>query len=127
MHGDPMAAPRLVAILEDDQSSADALALILTDWGAETIHAHTAEEVLARVGDAGALSYLIADFNIGPNPNGVAAARTLLAAAPHLRVLILTGTFRRRGEAVANAEGFDVLFKPARAEEIIAWLERPAP
>lgn len=120
-----MASTRLVAILEDDPVSADALALILADWGAATMHAYTADDIVARLnGDLEKLHYVIADFNIGEHPNGVEAARALQAAAPHVRVLILTGTFRRRGEAVAQAQGFDVLFKPARADEIIGWLEK---
>ncbi|MGE0830898.1 MAG: response regulator [Hyphomonadaceae bacterium] len=120
-----MSSARTVAILEDDAAAADALTLILADWGAHTIHGLTAEDVLSRVERAEQLDYLIADFNIGAHPNGVSAARKLKEAAPHLRVLILTGTFQRRGEVIAQAEGYDVMFKPARAEEIIAWLEQP--
>lgn len=117
--------PPLVAILEDDPSSADALEMILTDWGAAVVHALNAEALTAQLGSRiGELRYLISDYNIEGHPNGVDAARALLKQTPLMRVLILTGTFRRRAEAVAAAAGFDVLFKPARAADIINWLER---
>lgn len=119
-----MAAP-IVAILEDDEASADALSLIVSDWGAETVKAMRAEAILSQLGaHAARLACIIADFNIVDCPNGVEAAHALRAACPQARVLILTGTFHQRGEEIARDAGFDVMFKPARAEDIITWLAR---
>ncbi len=116
-----MSSPPLVGILEDDGPSADALSLIISDCGADSVHALTAADVLALASER-RLSHLIADFNLGDVPNGVDAARELLAACPDLRVLILTGTFHKRGEVAAAAAGFDMMLKPARAEAIEAWI-----
>lgn len=118
-----MGAAPIVAILEDDADSAEALALIVSDWGAETIRATTAAAVLQALGGRD-LGWIIADFNIEDCPNGVDAAAALLAARPGARVLILTGTFHQRGEEAARAAGHDVMFKPARADDIVAWLAR---
>lgn len=118
-----MCSPRIVAILEDDPDSADALSLIVSDWGAEPVHATTAEAVLAALGDrTDALAWIIADFNIENCPNGVEAAASLQRACPDARVLILTGTFHKRGEDVAKAAGYDIMFKPATADDIVDWL-----
>lgn len=118
-----MSSARIVAILEDDPASADALALILSDCGAVSIHGLTAEDVLAKLGGlTHQLTAIIADFNIGDNPHGVDAAAILQRAAPHARVLILTGSMRKRGEAVARSVGYEVMYKPARAEAIVDWL-----
>lgn len=123
-----MAAP-IIAILEDDEASADALSLIVADWGAEPIKAMKAEAILAELGaDTARLTWIIADFNIVDCPNGVEAAHAIRTICPHARVLILTGTFHQRGEEIARDAGFDVMFKPARAEDIITWLAAaPAP
>lgn len=120
-----MSARPAVAILEDDLASADALAFILRDWGADPVHGLTCDELVGKLGgECAEVRYVIADFNIGPHPNGVEAARAFLKHAPAARVLILTGTFHRRGEVAALSAGFDLMFKPSRAEDIIAWLER---
>ncbi len=121
-----MSSARIVAVLEDDPASADALALILSDCGVVAVHGLTAGEVLEKLGGVThQLEAIIADFNIGDHPHGVDAASELLRAAPHARVLILTGSMRKRGEAVARSVGYQVMYKPARAEAIIDWLLKP--
>lgn len=118
-----MPAP-LVAILEDDDASAEALEIILSDWGAEVVRALNVDQLSETLGPrVRELRHLISDYNIEGHPNGVEAASALRRLIPEVQILILTGTFRRRADAVVAAAGFDILFKPARAEEIIAWLE----
>jgi len=118
-----MSSALIVAVLEDDPASADALALILSDSGHACVHGLTAEDILTKLdGDTTRLTAIIADFNIGDHPHGVDAATVLLRVAPHARVLILTGSMRKRGEAVARTIGYEVMYKPARADAIIGWL-----
>lgn len=120
-----MTEKRIVAILEDDPASSDALAMIVSDWGAEIVQALTAADIVGILGGRACdIHCVIADFNIAGRPDGVTAARALQAAAPSARVLILTGSLQTDGETSAAAAGYDVIFKPARAEDIIAWLER---
>jgi FixJ family two-component response regulator len=114
----------IVAVIEDDPDAAEALALILRDWGAEVMSDISAAPLFNRLGArVSNLSCIIADYDLGPGPDGVAAAKSLAASAPEVRVLVLSGAFRGSGLAAARAAGFDFMAKPARPSEIIDWLE----
>jgi ActR/RegA family two-component response regulator len=122
-------APRdkpLVLLIEDDAASAEALILILRDWGADVAHADRADALAeALAGRAAAVRYIIADFNLGAGPDGVSLARDVAASAPSSRVLVLSGCFNGSASAAAERAGFDMMHKPARADAILAWLDRP--
>jgi DNA-binding NtrC family response regulator len=114
-----------VLVIEDDAASAEALSLILRDWGAEVAHADHASTLDAALGArADAVRFIIADFNLGSGPDGVSLARAVSAVAPGSRVLVLSGSFAGRANNAAEQAGFDVMHKPARADAILAWLER---
>lgn len=113
-----------VLVLEDDPVSAEALILVLRDWGAEVAHAAHADHVAAVLGGrARDLHSIIADYDLGDGPNGVTIAVELLAVGPQARVLVLSGTLRARPDVAARGAGFDMMQKPARADAIVAWLE----
>jgi len=117
-------AKPLVLILEDDPTSSEALGLILSDWGADVLAAEdeaALSELGPRVREA---AYIITDFHLGRGADGVTLVRRLTEAAPHARVLVLSGSFHGRATAAAATAGFEVMQKPARAEAIVAWLER---
>src|SRR5262249_53138101 len=114
----PLAKP-LAAIIEDDPSAADALELVLRDWGAEVLIAAEPQQLLDRLGPRIAeLEYVIADYDLGDGAGGVEAAQRLIAKAPQARVLVLSGAFRS-GAPAARAAGFSFMAKPARAGAII--------
>lgn len=114
-----------VLLIEDDAASAEALGMILLDWGAEVAHAAHAGAVDAAIGArAPAVHYIIADFHLGRGPDGVSLARRVCAAAPGSRVLVLSGSFHGKAVRAARAAGFAFMQKPARADAIIAWLEQ---
>lgn len=116
-----------VLVLEDDPVSAEALTLVLQDWGAEVAHAAHATLVDAAIaGRADELHFIIADYDLGEGPNGVSIAADLLSTAQRARVLVLSGTLRARSDVAARNAGFDMMQKPARADAIVAWLERAA-
>ncbi|HEX8901538.1 response regulator [Vitreimonas sp.] len=113
-----------VLVLEDDPVSAEALMLVLQDWGAEVAHAPHAALVDHALGARAAeLHYIIADYDLGDGPTGVAVASDLLSTAQRARVLVLSGTLRARSDIAARQAGFDMMRKPARADAIVAWLE----
>ncbi len=113
-----------VLVLEDDPVSAEALTLVLQDWGAEVAHAAHATHVDGALGDrADELHFIIADYDLGDGPNGVAIASDLLSTAQRARVLVLSGTLRARSDIAARNAGFAMMQKPARADAIVAWLE----
>lgn len=115
----------LVAILEDDPVSAEALAMVLHDWGAQVVHAVALDDLVSALGPRLAeVRHIITDFHLGDGPDGVSLVLTLASAAPNARVLVLSGSFHGRASAAAAKAGFDVMQKPARAEAIVAWLER---
>jgi DNA-binding NtrC family response regulator len=115
----------LVLVLEDDVVVADALTLVLNDWGAEVCHGVSLPALLDRAGPRIAdARFIITDFDLGPGPNGISLAPTLLAAAPRARVLVVSGSFNGRAHETAREAGYECMQKPARAEDIIAWLER---
>jgi len=114
----------LALIIEDDPASAEALALIIKDWGADVLHAADAAALGGLEPHVQRLRWIVTDFNLGAGPDGVALVQGLLARAPQARVLVLTGSFHGRAKIAAEAAGYEVMQKPARPEIIVAWLER---
>lgn len=114
-----------VVIIEDEPAAADALAMIIRDWGAEVAVGSNekpiAEQLGTRVSDVG---WIITDFNLGPGPDGVALVQEFTSAAPEAKVLVLSGSFHGKATAAAAKAGFEIMQKPARAEMIVSWLER---
>lgn len=115
----------LALIIEDDSASAEALSLILTDWGAEVAYGRDGDGAAAALGDrASELRWIITDFHLGHGPDGVTLVKKLTQTAPQARVLVLSGSFHGRATDAAALAGYEVMQKPARAEAIVAWLER---
>lgn len=114
----------LALIIEDDPGSAEALALILADWGASVIQVTGWEELSEYSDRLAKLRWIITDFHLGSGPDGVTMVQRLAATAPQARVLVLSGSFHGRATEAAAQAGLEVMQKPARAETIVAWLER---
>jgi DNA-binding response OmpR family regulator len=114
----------LALIIEDDPTSAEALAFILRDWGADVLHAATDRAVDAMAPRFAELRWIITDFHLGAGPNGVTLVQRLATLAPQARILVLSGSFHGRASAEAADAGFDVMQKPARAVTFVGWLER---
>jgi len=118
----------VVLILEDDATSAEALSFILHDWGAEVVHVphgvapEALPALLAERLDGA--RYIITDYHLGDGPDGITIAQRLLESAPQARLLVLSGSFHGRATAAAAKAGIEIMQKPARADAIIAWLER---
>lgn len=116
---------RFILLIEDDAAAAEALLMILRDWGAEVIHGADGDALFAAAnGRLGEVRWIISDFHLGKADNGVAMLNRLRSRVPQARVLILSGSFTGRATADAAQAGFDVMQKPARAKSIIEWLER---
>lgn len=115
----------LILVLEDDEASAEALSMILTDWGAEVVHAMNADAVSGAVGARlPDIRFIIADYNLGSGPDGVTLVQRLRQLTPQVRILVLSGSFHGRALDQAMGAGLEVMQKPAHAETILAWLER---
>lgn len=118
------AAKPLALIIEDDPASAEALGLILGDWGAEVLRVANAQTLPTVQPRLAALRWIITDFHLGDGPDGVTLVKKLAESAPSVRILVLSGSFHGRAVTAANEAGFEVMQKPARADAIVAWLER---
>lgn len=114
-----------VLLIEDDAASAEALGMILRDWGADVAHAEHAGTLPAALGDRSTtVRYIITDYHLGPGPDGITLAKAISAGAPGSRVLVLSGSFNGKATIAAERAGFELMHKPARADAILAWLER---
>ena len=113
----------LILLLEDDVPSAEAMQLVLRDWGADVVYGANARGV-ARCWPTHCFAHvIIADFNL-PAVNGVAAAKQLRKRAPGARVLVLSGSLSNDARRAAKGAGYAFLPKPTSTRDIIAWLER---
>jgi DNA-binding NtrC family response regulator len=115
----------LVLLLEDDSAAAEALQLLLRDWGADVVHGLDAEQLFAAAGarTSGA-SMIITDFHLGADVNGVSLARQLRKIAPGARVLVLSGSVSGEAQRAATDAGYAFMHKPAPPRAIIDWLEQ---
>ena len=119
----PEIAPTVV-IIEDEPASADALSLVVRDWGAQVTVGTSARAVVDQLGPRVAeVGWIITDFNLGAGPNGVAGIGDITNAAPDAKVLVLSGSMHGQAEASAARAGYAYMQKPARAESIVSWLE----
>ena len=114
----------LILLLEDDTASAEAMQIILRDWGADVVHGADAENVASTAGSrASSARIIITDFHL-PISDGVAAAKQLRERAPNAHVLVLSGSLSNDARRAAKGAGYAFMSKPAPTRDIIAWLER---
>ena len=114
---------RLIAVIEDEPTSAEALAMVLRDWGAEVAVGAHANDIADQLGPRLAeVGWIITDFN--PSDGRTGTVDTIIAVATRARVLVLSGDLNRHATTVAAEVGFEVMDKPARPDKIVAWLER---
>ena len=114
----------LILLLEDDHASAEAMQLVLRDWGADVFHSADASGVMHAAGARAAnADIIITDFHL-PETNGVFAAEHLCKQAPRARVLVLSGSLNNDASRAAKGAGYAFMRKPAPPREIIAWLEQ---
>lgn len=114
----------LILLLEDDAAAADALQLVLQDWGADVVHGLNTREVFAAAGArASDARMIITDFHLGDG-DGVSLAQQLREQAPDARVLVLSGSISGDAQRAAEGAGYAFMSKPTPPREIIAWLEQ---
>ena len=120
-----LAHNHIVAVIEDEPGAAEALALLLRDWGAEVAVGSSADSIVSQLGSRlSEVRWVITDFHLGPGADGVSLANDIAASAPGARVLVLSGALSQRAMVAAAKAGFEVMDKPARPDKIVAWLER---
>lgn len=114
----------LILLLEDDSASAEAMKIVLHDWGADVVHGADAEDVASAAGSrTSSARAIITDFHL-PVADGVSAARQLRKRAPDARVLVISGSLSNDARRAAKGAGYAFMPKPTPTRDIIAWLER---
>lgn len=114
----------LIILLEDDCASAEAMQIVLRDWGAEVVYGADLEDISSAAGKrAEQADMIITDFHL-PAADGVSAAQQLRRRAPRARVLVLSGSLNNDAKRAAKSAGYAFLPKPAPPGDIIAWLDK---
>lgn len=115
----------LVIVLEDDRRAADALILLLADWGYDCVHGESFEEAMAALGDrAVQVRAIISDFHLVDGTTGIEAAETARQRGIAAPVLMLTGTLRGAARRSAAAAGHQFMEKPVDADKLKRWLRK---
>ncbi len=121
---EPQDEPLLVALLEDDPLSREAMTRLLQQQGAQVIAGRDSRELLpflqavARPPDL-----ILADYQLRGGESGVAAARALRQAhGAAIPVILITGQTAEERLAEAQASGFPILCKPVKGGKLTALM-----
>jgi two-component system, sensor histidine kinase len=76
-----VAAPRMIAVLDDEIAIQDAMQTLLTTWGHAVIVAGSTDEMLTRFADSARPDLLICDYRLRGGENGIAAIARLRGCA----------------------------------------------
>jgi len=128
-HAEPQArgaVNRRVLIADDNQDSAESLAMLLRMEGHEVMVAHDGPEAFAAVAT---FNPEVALLDIGmPGLNGYEVAKKIRAATPSSAIILIavTGWGQHSDKARARAAGFDHHFtKPVEPERLVELLSQP--
>lgn len=112
-----------VLVIDDDNSVANTLTMVLNFSGFDAIAAHSAECGLDLVRQA-PYDHLVTDVMMEP-VNGIQAAIAIQAVCPDCTVLLMSGDERTAdllASAVRDGYNFDILAKPVHPAVILDWL-----
>ncbi len=116
-----------ILIADDERLATTALGFFLSDRGHEVRTADSGEAAVAA-GQASPPEVLLVDYLLGGRMNGLDVARALLAVAPGLRVLVVTGLpVERVLRAGADIGTLEVIAKPFDLDAVAEAIEVRAP
>ena len=113
-----------VLVLDDDQSSLQALQGLLASWGAEVRAASDMASALACLQAGFRPDALVVDLRLGLQASGLQAIADLRLALNEadLPALIVTGDVGGDSQVAAREAGLPVLVKPVRPSQLRAFL-----
>lgn len=111
--GGPAAGP-LIAVVDDDASIVEGLAMVLEAWGYDVLTAHTVDELAGRLEASATLPALvIADHFLPSGRTGSDVVELVRArSGKPVPAIILTGDTGPERQAEAEAAGYRLLHKP---------------
>lgn len=113
-----------ILVVDDDQSSLQALGGLLASWGMEVRSASDVEGALGVLQAGFRPQALVVDLRLGPQVSGIQAIEDLRSALDdaELPALIVTGDVGGDYLDAARAAGLPVIVKPVRPSHLRAFL-----
>jgi signal transduction histidine kinase/CheY-like chemotaxis protein len=113
-----------VLLIENDPSSAQAMASLLQKWGCEVVTTVSLDDALDRLAALGeAPDAIIADLHLDRDENGRAAVQEIRQQIRiDIPAMIVTADYSERAAKEASLYGLEVLTKPVKPAELRALL-----
>ena len=109
--------------VDDDAAARDALALLLDDWGCESVIAASLADALRLLEGRGAPHAVLSDYALDEGHSGVEVIEALRERYGPLSGAILTGESLAMRERLEREIEYPVLRKPVSAGDVRALLE----
>ena len=118
----PSCSARLVAVVDDDAATLDAMQTLFETWGARVVCGETLEALIAAIGDLERYPDLIvADLRLADDRSGIDAVRKLRDEfGMPIPAIIVSGDTGSTAEREARAAGLMLLPKPVVASTLHA-------
>ena len=107
-------AEHVVAVVDDDPATVDAMTTLFETWGATVVGAQTLDALMARIGDVARYPDLVvADLRLADGDSGIRAVRRLRDELGYpVPAIIVSGDTGTRADREARAAGLLLLGKP---------------
>ncbi|RYY91935.1 MAG: response regulator, partial [Comamonadaceae bacterium] len=113
--------PRHVLVVDDEAASREATAALLASHGCRVSAAGDLAHA-ARLVESQGVDAVVADYRLPGESSGLDFLLALRAAAPRLRLLLVTGETAPQRIATIQASGMPCLFKPVQAALLLQAL-----
>ena len=125
----PVAQPRTVLIVDDEEPIRHGLTLLLAEWGYQALAAGTVEQATRVVGRLDAPPDLIlSDLHLGDGPDGIAAIEAVRRQCGFdVPAILITGDTSHDELRRATDSGHPVLFKPVQPRKLLNALRGHIP
>jgi two-component system, sensor histidine kinase len=115
-------ANRTIVVVDDEASVRLGMQSLLESWGCRCVATPGAQEAIDALDDK-APDFIIADFRLGDNKNGIEAVRALRAAlGSNIPAVVLSGDTAVERLREVSAAGLTMLHKPLKAVRLRALL-----
>lgn len=109
----------VILLVEDDTLTLDVAAMMMREWGHQTLAAGDVEEALVILRSSQHIDALFTDIYLKGEPNGGCdIARQAMELRPALRVLYATGNSLTAKLKTMFVEGSDCLCKPYTSNQL---------
>jgi signal transduction histidine kinase/CheY-like chemotaxis protein len=113
-----------ILLIENDPSSAQAMAALLEKWGCHVVTCAALAEALAQVGAAGEVpDAIVADLHLDHQESGLTAVQEIRRQMRfEVPAVIVTADYSEKAAKEASLYGLEVLTKPVKPAEMRALL-----